>query len=73
VGRAIQDWQYAPGQDDIDRPSSCRRFPLAEGVDLLVDERHPLLRAHPDERVVLDAFRSALARLTPGEAGPDEG
>lgn len=72
VGRAIQDWQYASGNSELERPFSCRRIPLGEGVELMVDERHPLLRSHPDEQSIVDAFRSALAGLLPREPGPDE-
>ena len=69
VGRAIQDWQHAPGNADVPRPSSLRRIPLAQGVELMVDERHPLLRSNPDESAIVDAFRTTLAGLLPGENG----
>ena len=72
VGRAIQDWQYSPDNPGSDHPSTCRRLPLAQGVELMVDERHPLLRTNPDERAIVDAFRSALASLLPAEASSDE-
>lgn len=72
VGRAIQDWQYAPDNSGSDRPSTCRRLPLAQGVELVVDERHPLLKSNPDERAVIDTFRSALASLLPTPHSTDE-
>ena len=72
VGRAIQDWQYAPNTSGLENPSTCRRLPLAQGIDLLVDERHPLLRSNPDERAIMDAFRSALASLLPADNSTEE-
>jgi DNA-binding transcriptional MerR regulator len=72
VGRAIQDWQYAPDSSGGDLPSTCRRLPLAEGVELIVDERHPLLKSNPDERAVIDTFRSALASLLPASHSTEE-
>ena len=72
VGRAIQDWQYTDDASGLDTPSTCRRLPLAEGVELMVDERHPVLRAHPDERAIVEAFRTALARLLPPDSTTEE-
>lgn len=72
VGRAIQDWQYASDTPGLDHPSTCRRIPLAPGVELLVDERHPLLRSHPDERTIVEKFRTALASLLPADNSAEE-
>ena len=72
VGRAIQDWQYSSDNPGQDIPSTCRRLPLGQGVELIVDERHPLLRSNPDERVIVDAIRSALAGLLPSGPSSDE-
>ena len=44
-------------------PSSCRRIPVAPGVELLVDERHPALR-RPDAATALVAgLRASLEGL----------
>jgi DNA-binding transcriptional MerR regulator len=72
VGRAIQDWQYTSDNSGLDAPSTCRRLPLVQGIELVVDERHPLLKSHPDERAVVEAFRSALASLLPADHSTDE-
>jgi DNA-binding transcriptional MerR regulator len=72
VGRAIQDWQYTSDPSGLDHPSTCRRIPLAEGVELMVDERHPVLRSNPDERAVIETFRTALASLLPADSTPEE-
>jgi DNA-binding transcriptional MerR regulator len=67
VGRAIQDWEHALNGSELERPTSVRRIPLAPGVELLVDDRHPLLLAHPDESEIIDAFRATVAGLLPAE------
>jgi DNA-binding transcriptional MerR regulator len=72
VGRAIQDWQYSSDNPGQSLPSTCRRLPLGQGVELVVDERHPLLRSNPDERAIVDAFRSVLAGLLPSGPSSDE-
>jgi DNA-binding transcriptional MerR regulator len=72
VGRAIQDWQYAAENDEVGPPSTWRRIPLAEGIELMVDERHPVLRSNPDERAIVAAFRSALTGLLPGDSSTEQ-
>lgn len=72
VGRAIQDWQYASDTPGLEHPSTCRRIPLAPGVELMVDERHPLLRSNPDEQAIVAAFRSVLGSLLPGDSRTEE-
>ena len=72
VGRAIQDWQYAPDASGLARPTTCRRIPLAEGVELMVEERHPVLRSHPDERAIIEAFQAALTSLLPPDGSADD-
>ncbi|MEO8294318.1 MAG: MerR family transcriptional regulator [Gemmatimonadota bacterium] len=64
VGRVIQDWMQSPENGDPARPSACRRLPLGTGLEVLVDERHPLLRAH-DEHAIIDALRSTVAEMLP--------
>jgi len=67
VGRAVQAWHQAPDDRARDaRPTTCRRIPLAPGVELLIDQPHPLLRQQPDDAVITKAFRQALAGLLPG-------
>jgi hypothetical protein len=43
--------------------SLCRRIAVAPGVELLVDEQHPVLRLNGDAEAIADAVRQALAAL----------
>jgi hypothetical protein len=43
--------------------SVCRRIAVAPGVELLVDEQHPVLRLNGDVEAIADAIRQALAAL----------
>jgi len=68
VGRAMQSWLAAPpaaGQET--RATTCRRVPIAPGVELLVDDRHPVLRLPDGEAALAAAVRAALADLPPVE------
>ena len=72
VGQARQVW-LGGGQDSSTGPAHgrmCRRLPLAPGVELLVDDRHPLFRFRGEEGAVLGPLRQVLANLA-AEAGPD--
>lgn len=72
VGRAVQAWRQAPDDRARDaRPTTCRRIPLAPGVELLIDQPHPLLRQQPDDGAITKAFRQALAELLPGGQGQE--
>lgn len=42
VARAMQSALPTPGQ--VPRPTTCRRVPCGPGVELLLDERHPVLQ-----------------------------
>lgn len=64
VGRVIQDWMQSPESGDTQRPSSCRRLPLGTGLEILIDERHPLLRGL-DETAIIESLRSAVDGLLP--------
>ena len=62
VGRALDGW-LAPPPTGSGEPSNCRRIPVAPGVELLVDERHPALR-RPDAAAALVAgLRTSLEVL----------
>ena len=65
VGRALLGWFAAP-EDLGAGPASCRRIPVAAGVEVLIDEQHPLLRTGVDPDVIADALRERLAQLMPG-------
>ncbi len=75
VGRALQGWLAAPrasdrpgAQSDADselRATVCRRLPVAPGVELLIDQQHPLVRFNSDDGAIAEAFRQTLASLLP--------
>lgn len=69
VGRVIQDWAVG-GEAGEARVSACRRVILGPGVEVLIDDRHPLFRHAPDEATLLAAFRGALDSLMPDDADP---
>lgn len=73
VGRVLQDWMQAADSADAARPTLCRRIPVGQGVEVLIDARHPLLRSHSEEAAIIDALRSAIAGLLPGETVSGEG
>ncbi|HXE56907.1 MAG TPA: MerR family transcriptional regulator [Gemmatimonadales bacterium] len=72
VGRALQAWRGlgagpAPGMAGAGvRATACLRLTIGPGIELLVDQQHPLLRTARDEEAVAAAVRDALAAL----AGP---
>jgi hypothetical protein len=55
--------------------TSCRRIPVAPGVEVLMDEQHPALRLNGDTDTIAEAFRQALASvvgLEPAMGVPEE-
>ena len=63
VGRALEAWLAPPPAAASTEPFTCRRIPVAPGVELLVDERHPALR-RPDAAAALVAgLRASLEGL----------
>jgi hypothetical protein len=64
VGRAVLGW-LAPVEGAAGAAVSCRRVPVAPGVELLIDEQHPVLRLNGDIGAITEAFRQALAGLVP--------
>jgi MerR HTH family regulatory protein len=67
VGRAVMAW-LAP-VEGISTSSTCRRIPVAPGVEVLMDEQHPALRLNGDPAVIAEALRQALASVV-GLEGP---
>jgi hypothetical protein len=64
VGRAVQAWLTPPETMASEpRSSVCRRIVVGPGVELLVDEQHPLVRLHGDNAAIADAVRRAMAAL----------
>ncbi len=62
VGRAVLGW-LAPVEGAAGAASSCRRIPLGPGIEVLVDEQHPVLRLNGDIAAITEVFRQALASL----------
>jgi hypothetical protein len=62
VGRAVLGW-LTPVEGAATAGSVCRRIAVAPGVELLVDEQHPVLRLNGDVEAIADAVRQALAAL----------
>jgi hypothetical protein len=74
VGRAVLAW-LAPVEGLSSGGSTCRRIPVAPGVEVLMDEQHPALRLNRDPSVVAEALRQALASVigieSPGATSPE--
>ncbi len=62
VGRAVMAW-LAPVEGISAGSSSCRRIPVAPGVEVLIDEQHPALRLNGDTAVIAEALRQALTAV----------
>ena len=67
VGRAVMAW-LAPVEGITTSSSTCRRIPVAPGVEVLMDEQHPALRLNGDPAVIAEALRQALASVIGLEA-----
>jgi hypothetical protein len=65
VGRAVQGWIAPPPSGEAARGVACRRIAVAPGVELLIDEEHPVARLHGGSEAIGDAVRRALATLMP--------
>jgi MerR HTH family regulatory protein len=62
VGRAVMAW-LAPVEGLSAAGSTCRRIPVAPGVEVLMDEQHPAVRLNRDPTVIAEALRQALASV----------
>src|SRR4051812_2327950 len=63
VGRAVMAW-LSPVEGLGSASSTCRRIPVAPGVEVLMDEQHPALRLNGDTAVIAEALRQALGSVT---------
>jgi hypothetical protein len=63
VGRAVQAWITPPDPTQGSRPSVCHRIPVTPGLELVLDEQHPLLRLGHDPATLAEAFRRTVAEL----------
>ena len=62
VGRAVLSW-LAPVESAGGADSVCRRIAVAPGIEMLVDEQHPIIRLNGDVAAIAEAVRQALAGL----------
>jgi len=62
VGRAVLGW-LAPVESAGGTGSVCRRIAVAPGIEVLVDEQHPVIRLNGDVAAIAEAVRQALAGL----------
>jgi hypothetical protein len=62
VGRAVRGW-LSPVEGAAPEGSVCRRVAVAPGVELLIDEQHPVLRLNGDVEAITAALRQTLEGL----------
>ena len=62
VGRALLGW-LAPVEGPAGTATACRRIAVTPGIDVLIDEQHPVLRLNGDVEAIAEALRQALAGL----------
>jgi hypothetical protein len=70
VGRAVQGWQPQAGEARPARFETCRRLTLGPGLELTIDEGHPLFRAHPDPDMLATLLTRAVQALLPEHRRP---
>jgi hypothetical protein len=62
VGRAVLGW-LAPVESAGGTDTVCRRIAVSPGIEVLVDEQHPVIRLNGDVAAIAEAVRQALAGL----------
>ena len=62
VGRAVLGW-LTPVEAAAAAGSVCRRIAVVPGIELLIDEQHPVLRLNGDVEAITAAIRQALTDL----------
>lgn len=63
VGRAVLGW-LAPVEGAAES-AVCRRLLVAPGIEVIIDEQHPVIRLNGDSAAIIEAFRQALTGLIP--------
>jgi hypothetical protein len=63
VGRALEGWLAPPPAGGGAEPTTCRRIPVAPGVELIVDDRHPALRRPDATGALATGVRAVLEGL----------
>jgi DNA-binding transcriptional MerR regulator len=62
VGRAVLGW-LTPVEGAATAGTVCRRIAVVPGIELLIDEQHPVLRLNGDIEAITAAIRQALTDL----------
>lgn len=65
VGRAVQTRAANAGGPARARFSAVRRLVVAPGLELTIDEQHPLFRTHPDPEALALLLQRAVQQLLP--------
>jgi hypothetical protein len=63
VGRALLGWLAPVEGAAAGASTACRRIAVTPGIEVLIDEQHPVLRLNGDVDAIADALRQALAGL----------
>lgn len=61
VGRAVLGW-LAP-VEGAGGSAVCRRLIVAPGIEVIIDEEHPVIRLNGDTAAIAEALRQAIAGL----------
>jgi DNA-binding transcriptional MerR regulator len=61
VGRAVLGW-LAPAEE-AGESAVCRRVIVSPGIEVLIDEQHPVIRLNGDTTAIAEALRQAIAGL----------
>jgi DNA-binding transcriptional MerR regulator len=62
VGRAVLGW-LAPPVEGTEASAICRRLIVSPGVEVIIDEQHPVIRFNGDIAAITEAIRQAIAGL----------
>jgi DNA-binding transcriptional MerR regulator len=66
-GRALTAWLVRDAARPAEAPTTWRRIPVSQGVELHVDANHPLARLGADDAGVAEVVRQAVAKLLPAQ------
>ncbi len=61
VGRAVLGW-LAPAEE-AGESAVCRRVIVSPGIEVIIDEQHPVIRLNGDTAAIAEALRQAIAGL----------
>ena len=64
-GRALTAWLVRDAARPAEAPTTWRRIPLSQGLELHVDANHPLARLGGDDASLAEVVRQAVAKLLP--------